>query len=495
MNIEAKRIGRDVYTILSIFTIHRNNSGLTVKRLYRDGILQKLHELGFWKSTRDNGECFFIKAEDNIIAPTSIPQLHDAIQEIINSLSDVTCIIDQQTYEIKKEELREIFFAQQHLVFNESFLLGLKTHATPILHDTQREAYFLFRNGVVVATKSGAQCIRYSALNACVWRSHIIEHNIKFDPGVIKSLGCHFGRFLQNVMGNDVKSLLSGMGYALHNYNTPTVRKAFILNDAALTTSRVPQGGTGKGLILQALSKIRETVSLDGKRFSPEDKFRWQRVEDSTQILVIDDLREGIPFSVFHSAITEGLDVEKKGMEAFKLPPLQSPKMVLSSNNALDGEGNTNRRRQFVIELGDFYVRMAAETDEPIKKHHGCIFFSDEWKKAEWDRFYSLMIGCVSLYLKKGLIHPKRSNLKTNRLIQRTSHEFALFIASKSLKLNDRHDTTVLYEEFKAMYRPDDNTFIQRNFTDWLKRYAEINDWELEISRSNGHGYFTIKSR
>jgi hypothetical protein len=55
------------------------------------------------------------------------------------------------------------------------------------------------------------------------------------------------------------------------------------------------------------------------------------------------------------SAITEGITIEKKNKDAIRIPFSFSPKIVITTNYAIKGRGNSFLRRKVELELTSFY--------------------------------------------------------------------------------------------------------------------------------------------
>lgn len=72
---------------------------------------------------------------------------------------------------------------------------------------------------------------------------------------------------------------------------------------------------------------------------------------------------------------------------------------MICSNTILENKGASNLRRQFTVELSDYYSkRLVNGTETPISDEHGGDLFSDNWDFEEWNLFYSFMLDCVKHY-------------------------------------------------------------------------------------------------
>ena len=81
---------------------------------------------------------------------------------------------------------------------------------------------------------------------------------------------------------------------------------------------------------------------IDGKCFDKNKAFAYQTVSVSTQVLVFDDVKKNLDFEGLFSLVTEGITLEKKNKDAVKLDFYSSPKIVITTNYAISGKGNSN---------------------------------------------------------------------------------------------------------------------------------------------------------
>jgi hypothetical protein len=247
-----------------------------------------------------------------------------------------------------------------------------------------------------------------------------------------------------------------------------------ILNDEVISDN--PEGGTGKGLFMNALGQMKKVVTIDGKSFTFERSFAYQLVSADTQILVFDDVKKYFDFERLFSVVTEGLTLEKKNKDAIKIPFSRSPKIAITTNYAIKGAGNSFARRKWELELHQHYNKNLSPLDE-----FGKLMFSD-WNDDEWCEFDNYMIGCLKSYLSTGLVKSKFVNLKIRQLSAETCHDFIEWCGlinnqenrimehGKRLRAND------LYEDFIDNY-PDYGprsrmTVSRQKFWKWIISYA-----------------------
>ncbi len=202
----------------------------------------------------------------------------------------------------------------------------------------------------------------------------------------------------------------------LHNYKDSTNAKAIIFLDEKLSDGAY--GRSGKGLVAQAIGRLRKTVRLDGRNFNFSKSFSFQSINLDTAIIEFNDVTKKFNFDKLFSIITDDITVEKKNQNEMIIPFHQSPKIIISTNYTIPGSDDSTLDRQFVIEFSDHYNKSHRPIDE-----FGHRFF-DEWSSEEWNNFYNYMIGCMQLYLNRGLIECAHINLEKKKMIDSTCEEF-----------------------------------------------------------------------
>jgi hypothetical protein len=267
----------------------------------------------------------------------------------------------------------------------------------------------------------------------------------------------------------------STIGFLLHGYKNLSFCPAVILNDEVISDN--PEGGTGKGLFMNALSCMKKLVVIDGKSFTFERSFAYQLVSADTQILCFDDVKKHFDFERLFSVVTEGLTLEKKNKDAIKIPFSKSPKIAITTNYAIKGSGNSFARRKWELELHQYYSKSFTPLDE-----FGKLMFGD-WNDEDWCEFDNYMIGCLKGYLNTGLVKSKFVNLKIRQLSAETTHDFIEWCGllegqarNESLKTNVKLYKNDLYNDFINEY-PDYGpkakmTISRTRFYKWLIAYG-----------------------
>ena len=415
-----------------------------------------LEENGFYKYCPEGSKNYvFVKVTNNLIDHTSEKEIKDFILEHLIDLDDMSIYN---------------YFADNTRFFKDEFLTLLSSIDVYFIEDTKNSAYLYYKNCAVKITKDEVIPIDYIDLGGYVWKDHVIDRN--FNKCSI--LNCDFQQFVNNICKKEeqrVLSMESTLGYLMHGYKNLSYCPAVILNDEVISDN--PEGGTGKGLFINALQKMKKVVVIDGKSFAFEKSFAYQLVSADTQILCFDDVKKHFDFERLFSVVTEGLTLEKKNKDAIKIPFAKSPKIAITTNYAIKGAGNSFERRKWELELHQHYSKHYTPLDE-----FGKLMFGD-WDDAEWCVFDNYMIGCLQLYMNRGLIRSHFVNLKVRKLSAATSHEFIEWCG-----LIDGHAPNNFLRPHAKMFKhdlyidfitenPDNQRKLSRTkFYRWLKTYG-----------------------
>jgi hypothetical protein len=419
-----------------------------------------LEENGFFKYCPEGSKNYvFVRVTNNLIDHTSEKEIKDFILNYLLELDDVA------VYN---------YFAENTKYFREEFLTLLCSIDVLFIEDTKDSSYLYYRNCAVHIGLKEVKPIDYIDLGGYVWKDHVIDRNF-----TICEVGdFDYRTFIGNVCGNEegrVRSMESTIGYMMHGYKSLSYCPAVILNDEVISDN--PEGGTGKGIFMNALSQMKKLVVIDGKSFAFERSFAYQLVSADTQILCFDDVKKHFDFERLFSVVTEGLTLEKKNKDAIKIPFEKSPKIAITTNYAIKGSGNSFERRKWELELHQYYSKNFTPQDE-FKK----LMFSD-WDEDMWCQFDNYMVGCLQLYMNDGLVKSAFVNLKKRKLSAETSHEFIEWCGlldnsspNPHLTIDRKVYKNTLYEEFisdNPDYGPRAKQSISRmKFYKWLVSYA-----------------------
>ena len=425
-----------------------------------------LESEGYCKLKKDGGY-LFVRIVNNVVTEIDAIQVKDFVLNYLYTLPA------EEFEDITRSEIIDALIKGANLYFANQFFEFLITRKIEFKRDTEKTGFLFYKNGYVAITASGVQLIDYKDMDGYIWEKQIKDR----DYYPVKNR-TDFEEFLHNICRKDpqrTKALKSGIGYLIHTYKDPNNAKAVIFVDEK--KSEGAYGRSGKGLVIKAIAKVRTVIIEDGRNFNIGKNFAFQRVNADTNLIAIEDMKEKFQFDRLFSIITEGITIEKKQRDEIFIPFPESPKIVISSNFTIQGVDDSTRDRQFIVEFSDHYNKR----NRPVHEF-GKNFF--DWDSQEWAAFDNLMIECVQLFLKEGLVEYEYATLDEKQLIAETCEEFSEF--STGIKLNHEHDKKDLFDQFKNGY-PDFEKLSQGKFTRWLKLWARLKEYEVIESKSGAN--------
>lgn len=388
----------------------------------------------------------WVKIVSNQVEETSVEKIKDYVLNYLLDRGEVTVWS---------------YFAGYQTLFSETFLLMLDTVQLLILQDTKDKSFIAFNNGILEVTKDKIELVEYVDVDGYIWKSHIINRDFVKTANIQND----YKTFVENISNKKPEAIESAIGYLLSTYKNKMNNKAIILNDEVITDN--PEGGTGKGLFIQGIKQIRRVSILDGKAFDEKKSFPYQTVSQETQILVFDDVKRNFDFESKFSLVTEGMTLERKNKDAIKLTVEDSPKVVISTNYAIKGEGNSHDRRRHELEVSQYYGKNKTPFDEFNRE-----LFSD-WNKEEFQRFDNYMVYCLQLYFSNGLINQDSVNIKKRKFIAETSMEFLEWISeAENFQLGTKHEKGDKFNQFTREYIDFQRFLTRKKFSIWVQKYA-----------------------
>lgn len=445
--------------------------------------LKFIESQGFCKiKLSENSQPILVKVTDNIVKRVTA----DDIREY--------CWVYLCKYEFKDNASTQLKAIQEEFVksinFNERNIFLIKENPDiNFLRDTKERAYLFFKNICLEVTADSIISKNYKDLSGYIWEEQIrpYEYTGQLET---KNLKGDFYEFLKDIspkppIGTDpefnLKSLKTIIGYLLNNFKDLTNAKSVIFYDSIIDGK--PNGGSGKGLLVQGLEKIIETAIEDGKNLKFNNQFIFSKIKPGSRLLVLDDARRGFDFEKLFSAITGQLTVERKYENSLSIPFEISPKILITSNYTIPGEGSSHRRRRIEYALSETYT----EENRPDVKF-GKTFFED-WETGDWNDFFDTLISCIQDFLGNGVIKPMY-NFKLRHLQQEASRDFIDYACNK-IRVLVKYLKSELYEDFYKHY-PKHYSIEQNTFTKWVKLFSDAKGYKFNENHSGPTDYFEL---
>ncbi len=375
-----------------------------------------LPNMGFYNLPVGN-DLIPVQVKGNVIREIDDHQLKKFVLNVMGRVPGGDMIIDQMVYNFNR------FFGSHNL----SSLRVL--HGWKEMKDSRSRAYRFYRNGVVeINSKDEAiNLIAYEDLpeDTFVWVGKIIDRS--FDPSLIGPFnqdefltditdkpGNHFAKWCQNLCKSRqdsswvysperFKSLASSFGYLLHQHWNDY--KCVIFSDEDMVDGQA-NGRTGKSVVLHdALSHALDTAVIDAREMNSkrESNFTFNFVTPSTQYICLDDASEDFAFKSLFSKITGPITINRKYGTMFQFGKNEKPKISISTNHPILGDGPSYQDRQHIVEIGGFYRFHKMEMNKTPDQFHGGWLFDEEWGDVNWQEFDAFCVNSLYYYLKNGL--------------------------------------------------------------------------------------------
>ncbi|MDB5226894.1 MAG: hypothetical protein JWN78_1087 [Bacteroidota bacterium] len=429
-------------------------------------LIEFLHCNGFRKLAIPNNDFTLVRITNGRIIETTREYM----------LKD---IVFQYLDQINKSHYKQLFHTQN--VFTKNLITSFETIEYNSINGSRDTTYLYYNNGILCITRDSMNIINYSDFDNYIWKDQILSR----DFSISEFEDFNFKRFIQNVAGGNNRffSLISIIGYLLHDYKDRTVTKAIIFTDEKIDyMGKEANGGTGKSLVASALAKMTSVCIKEGKNIETNNRFFFQDVEEHHKILYFDDVRKDLNFETFYSAITGEIVSEKKFKSPTPIPFEKVPKILISSNYIVKGTGGyTDERRRIDFEFSDYYNKYLTPAQE-FKQ----VFFV-EWSEQDWAKFDTFMAYCIQFYLQHGLFEVPKINLEKNRIIQQTHISFVNFIETK-IEQGKTYNKSLLYNQFLEEYGDEVSYVSKITFKHWLDVYIiDHKKWIAYHYKSDGN--------
>ena len=474
--LKLHKISVDTFNEIKEFSEHEEFWTLTFdkqgkEKIHIDALKYKffLERNGFKKHyPNDSQKPTWVYIKSNKVKITSVEIIKDFV---------LNYLMEKKAFEVWNH------CAKYQNLFTENFLLMLESIELKMLSDTRLTSFIAFKNGVLEVTKNEVKLIDYIDIDFYIWENHIIDR----DYILLDDFENDYKQFIFNISNSEPLAIECAVGYLISTYKNRSNNKAIILNDEVISEN--PEGGTGKGVFVQGINQIRKTSIIDGKLFDGKKSFPYQTVSLDTKILVFDDVVKNFNFEEKFSLVTEGLTLERKNKDAVKLNVHESPKLIISTNYAIRGEGNSHDRRRYELEIAQYYGKDLTPEDE-FKRQ---LF--DDWSLLDFQKFDNYIIYCLQLFLKTGLIKQNAKNIKMRKFIAETAMEFFDFIKENdNVPRNSRNDKKVYFDKFIEEYPDFKKWLTRKKFNIWVQKFCSFMKYEYLSDNSNGLQWFEIKS-
>lgn len=485
-------------------------------------------------------------------------------EKVINKVDHVHIkhFVKDFTREIKREDILNMIFKGGPQYLGPEKLSNLDI-INPVIDRAEKDSqYLFFHNKVWEVTADGTKEISYNQLSSNVWSENIINTEVNALDPLVKvwqtkepfeqfedskegdfsfniskeAKQCHFLKYITNTSVfnwrkrkkydeattekdknefrptyeeeqqtiRHVINKMTAIGYLLHDHVNYSERKAVIAMDGKLSEVGSSNGRSGKSLLGLAFTHIIPTVKVNGK--DPEltkDKFIWQEVTEKTRLVFIDDTRANVDFEFFFPVITGSMQINAKAMPAYTLAERDTPKLFITTNHSILGEGASFTDRQAFMVFSDYYN----DNHKPI--HDFGVNFFSEWNQTQWNLFYNFMANCLQLYFQsqrekwdgneQGIIQPPMESVEKRKLRQLMGENFLIWAdayfapgtegQANNSKLNVRWPRKEIQEAFLEDNPMERKYLKPAGFSKRIKAFCQYNGYHLNPGKYNEEGF------
>ena len=324
------------------------------------------NETPFWRNDGDkigiiNSELLSFLADNGYVRiqlePTNYLLVRMKNNRIrLTSEEEMIAFVGNYLLENKENKVYEAFVKGVGQYISSKKLSFLPIKELPNDRDQTDTGIFYFQDCYCVVSKEGIEIKDYKDLPYVIWEDRLIKHDFKLK---VKEDKGQFEQFCFRLSKDDngrFLTLKTILGYLLHRNKTRDEARAIIFYDENMILNDKANGGTGKTLLCNALSKVRELEVFDGKAIKAESWFKNQRIKLTTDLITYDDLNKSSSLELFFSMITSGLEIEKKRKDAFFIKHEDAPKIIITSNYPVKGPGGSSDiRRRFEFEIANYF--------------------------------------------------------------------------------------------------------------------------------------------
>jgi hypothetical protein len=485
-------------------------------------VIEVIAHLGYRRYINAFGNTFFVHDCKNIIRKVDVKT--DVRNAFLSFLQERPYLPYKRQDFLNWEDKDNLSTFRRDDVL-EKYIKGIGTYITedkmnflPTIHwhefqkASENEQIFYFKNVKVSVKADGITTMPYSSdlFTSKVWEEQILPYEYEYAPKYTED---NFYKFTQRIAGSDHQhtALMQITGYLLHGY-FENKRKLINFTDGRVTD--FADGRSGKTLLVKAIGRClnptkesRNYSEIDGKTFDANNRFKYQRLVETTKLVHFNDAKPTLDIESLYTAVTEGLDCEKKGMENQTI----YANIIVSSNKPLKPLlGSSDRDRVIEFELADHYSDKLSPQDE-----FGEWFFQD-WDASRWNNFFTFFFESCKAWFEKGFPVVENKVLAQRKVMENVGEELDEFFhgmykvqvtggktqSRDTVKVGQEYDAKILYTEFAEQY--SDFVSNYKNvakkefgmvlFSKRLRTWCALTNRRCEQRKSHGRYYLMIVS-
>lgn len=461
-----------------------------------------LEHRGYWRWKKPDGDYEFVHVADSIVEVVKHHEIADFVR--------------QWTQDTLSKPVLEMLLKGGAQYLGPVSLSMLNYLQEPFEKPKRGIQRLYFANEIWEITADGIQPLKYSQQRLNIWRHQKKEHTVTLLPPLIhinrlddgtwtyritsEGLKCDFLRFLENASNftwrkdpQDITpeernanaqhliSKLAAFGYLVSSAKVASFSRAVIAMDGKQTEIGRSDGRTGKSLLGKAVGCMTQAKYYNGKAFAAgNNQFIWDGVDNRTRLVLIDDCQRDFDFEDLFGLISGDWPVNPKGAKPYTIPYSESPKVYITTNHAVTGDGASYTDRQWMLAFSDFY------NAEHKPEHDFSSYFFEGWDAEQWDLFYNLVAVSLQTFFRYGYVATPGEGLEKRKLLQEIGDEFKLWADEyyapaerpedrDRCHLNVRIPRKEIYDDFIATVGSARSKFYTpKVFKTKLKKWCEL---------------------
>lgn len=493
----AQPIGTDEQFWEEIEKFDREGNPRTEYKFRYERCFRFLQNRGFARYQKPDGEYDYIHIE------------HPFVRTVYKT-EDIRDFVKDFTREIANEEVLEMLHRGGPQFLGPEKLSNLIKVEPTFEHPQRDRQLFYFKEGYWDIRKDAIEAKGYDSITHQIWEDErndipatrterLIDVSKNSDGHFAYKLSkagkaAHFLQFLINTSNytwrkekskieiapdelqentDHLISKLCAIGYMMMSAKDRSVSRAVVAMDGKQSEVGLSNGRSGKSILGEMFKQVQPAISINGKYKDIDgDQFLWDEITVKTKVVFIDDVRTNFPVEFLFTNITGDWGVNYKGNRRATFPFHMSPKIYITTNHALNGDGSSFNDRLWKIAFSDFYN----DKHKPIDDF-GTLFF-DDWDFEQWNLLWNLLAECVQLYLKYGVVQAPQDRIEHRQLRQFMGEEFISW--AEEYFSNEDHKNTLIprkeiYDSFLE-YAPDQRRWTSA--TIFKKKIIKYCEWK-----------------
>lgn len=195
------------------------------------------------------------------------------------------------------------------------------------------------------------------------------------------------------------------LGYNLHRFKTKSRAWLTFAMDNKIGDDTESNGRSGKTFCISSLGIFMKTITESGRNEERylNDKHVFDRVNEHTDLVIIDDLNRNVPIGTFFDRVTGNFIVNPKNNLSYEIPYEQSPKICVTSNfSVIERDPSTEGRLLYMV-FSDYYHIQSESNDYKesytIRDDFGKDLFGIDYTSDEWNADLNFFADCLKFYL------------------------------------------------------------------------------------------------